>query len=73
MISEGLEVIGGLRWELAGTLTLMWLIVYFFIWKGIKTTGKVSAVPPLGFELYPIGLRCMPNVSQTWGKLPPLG
>jgi len=40
-ISDGLETIGGLRWELVGTLALIWLICYFCIWKGVKGTGKV--------------------------------
>ncbi|XP_046406470.1 sodium- and chloride-dependent creatine transporter 1-like [Ischnura elegans] len=40
-ISTGMDDVGGMQWELAGTLFLSWLLVYFCIWKGIKSSGKV--------------------------------
>nr|CAD7401056.1 unnamed protein product [Timema cristinae] len=42
-ISEGVEYVGGIRWELAGTLLLVWIMCYFCIWKGVKWTGKAHA------------------------------
>lgn len=39
-ISSGIEEIGSVRWELAGTLLLVWIICYFCIWKGVRWTGK---------------------------------
>ncbi|XP_071755839.1 sodium- and chloride-dependent GABA transporter 1 [Centroberyx gerrardi] len=39
--SDGIEDIGGLRWELFGLLTLAWVVVYLCIFKGVKSTGKV--------------------------------
>lgn len=40
-ISGGIEEVGALRWELALCLILSWIICYFCVWKGIKSTGKV--------------------------------
>lgn len=40
-ISDGIEHMGGMRWELALCLALAWFICYFCIWKGPKSTGKV--------------------------------
>ncbi|XP_037642347.1 sodium- and chloride-dependent GABA transporter 2-like isoform X6 [Sebastes umbrosus] len=40
-LSGGIEEMGSVRWDLAGCLLLSWIICYFCIWKGVKTTGKV--------------------------------
>ncbi|KAJ0003929.1 hypothetical protein NQD34_010143 [Periophthalmus magnuspinnatus] len=41
-ISTGIEDVGGLRWELVLCLILTWVICYFCVWKGIKSTGKAA-------------------------------
>lgn len=43
-ISDGIEHIGNLRWELALCLLAAWTICYFCIWKGTKSTGKVRVL-----------------------------
>ncbi|KAJ0068783.1 hypothetical protein NL108_010860, partial [Boleophthalmus pectinirostris] len=40
-ISDSIEHIGSLRWELALCLLLAWIICYFCVWKGVRSTGKV--------------------------------
>lgn len=37
-----MEDLGGMQWELLGTLTLSWIIVYLIIWKGLHASGKVK-------------------------------
>lgn len=41
-ISEGIEQIGSLRWELVLCLLLAWILCYFCVWKGVRSTGKVQ-------------------------------
>ncbi|KAJ0012157.1 hypothetical protein NQD34_013132, partial [Periophthalmus magnuspinnatus] len=40
-LSGGIEEMGGIRWDLAGCLLLSWIVCYFCIWKGVKSSGKV--------------------------------
>lgn len=40
--SRGLEDVGGIKWEIAVCLFFVFLTVYFALWKGIKSAGKVN-------------------------------
>ncbi|XP_022909360.2 sodium- and chloride-dependent GABA transporter ine isoform X1 [Onthophagus taurus] len=40
-ISDGLEDFGTLRWELVACLLCAWVLVYFGLWKSIKSSAKV--------------------------------
>ncbi|XP_034023846.1 sodium- and chloride-dependent GABA transporter 2-like [Thalassophryne amazonica] len=40
-LSGGIEELGSIRWEVLLCLIAMWIICYFCIWKGVKSTGKV--------------------------------
>nr|XP_027223828.1 sodium- and chloride-dependent GABA transporter ine-like [Penaeus vannamei] len=42
--SAGVEEAGSIRWELALALVAAWVLVYFCIWKSIKSSGKVVYV-----------------------------
>lgn len=41
-ISSGIDQIGSLNWDLVICLAVAWVICYFCIWKGVKSTGKVK-------------------------------
>lgn len=41
-ITNGIEDIGPVKWDLALCLLLVWVICFFCIWKGVKSTGKVN-------------------------------
>lgn len=41
-MSSGIEEIGHVQWELSLCLLLAWVICYFCIWKGVRSTGKVG-------------------------------
>ncbi|KAF7664344.1 hypothetical protein LDENG_00180200, partial [Lucifuga dentata] len=40
-ITGSIHELGNMRWELALCLLLSWIICYFCVWKGVKSTGKV--------------------------------
>uniref|UniRef100_A0A8C5BF82 Transporter n=1 Tax=Gadus morhua TaxID=8049 RepID=A0A8C5BF82_GADMO len=40
-ISPGIDQMGSLNWDLALCLFIAWIMCYFCIWKGVKSTGKV--------------------------------
>lgn len=40
-ISGGIEELNSIRWEILLCLIVMWIICYFCVWKGVKSTGKV--------------------------------
>uniref|UniRef100_A0A671QH30 Transporter n=1 Tax=Sinocyclocheilus anshuiensis TaxID=1608454 RepID=A0A671QH30_9TELE len=41
VLSDGIEQVGKINWEILLCLIVMWIICYFCIWKGVKSTGKV--------------------------------
>lgn len=84
-ISSGIDEVGGLQWELALCLLVMWIFCFFCIWKGIKSTGKsayiIALLPYISLTILLIrGLTlpgCMkglefylkPGTSQTTSRL----
>uniref|UniRef100_A0A8C6V0I7 Transporter n=1 Tax=Neogobius melanostomus TaxID=47308 RepID=A0A8C6V0I7_9GOBI len=40
-LSVGIDRIGNVRWDLALCLLLAWIVCYFCVWQGVKSTGKV--------------------------------
>lgn len=43
-ITDGIDHVGGLQWELVACLAIVWIICFFCIWKGIKSTGKSAYI-----------------------------
>jgi len=40
-LSSGIDEPGVVMWDLCLCLLLAWIVVYFCIWKGIRSSGKV--------------------------------
>ena len=40
-ITKGIDDLGEMRWELVGFLLLVWIVCYFTVFQGTKSTGKV--------------------------------
>ncbi|XP_073323777.1 sodium- and chloride-dependent GABA transporter 2-like [Pagrus major] len=43
-ISDGIEAIGNIQWDLSLCLLLAWVICYFCVWKGVRSTGKATYI-----------------------------
>lgn len=48
-ISTGIHDLGPVKWDLALCLLFVWVICFFCIWKGVKSTGKVGFSLDLNF------------------------
>lgn len=40
-LSSGVDVIGGLSWQVLAGLIVAWALVYFCVWKGVESISKV--------------------------------
>uniref|UniRef100_UPI00358E86DF sodium- and chloride-dependent taurine transporter-like isoform X2 n=1 Tax=Myxine glutinosa TaxID=7769 RepID=UPI00358E86DF len=40
-LTNGIDEVGELKWDLMLCMVAMWVVVFFCIWKGVKTSGKV--------------------------------
>ncbi|KAL7852755.1 hypothetical protein SRHO_G00185400 [Serrasalmus rhombeus] len=43
-VSDGVGELGSVHWRLALCLLAVWVVCYFCVWKGVKSTGKVVYV-----------------------------
>nr|XP_047929958.1 sodium-dependent serotonin transporter-like isoform X2 [Anser cygnoides] len=79
--SGGLYDVGGIRWQLLLCLFLIFTIVYFSLWKGVKTSGKVvwvtATLPYLVLLVLLVRGATLPGawrgvlfyLRPDWGKL----
>lgn len=42
--SNSMDDFGYPKWDLVLLVLLVWIIIYFSIWKGVKSTGKVNFI-----------------------------
>ncbi|XP_058478366.1 sodium- and chloride-dependent creatine transporter 1-like [Solea solea] len=80
-ISSGLDEPGRLNWEILLCLMAAWVIVYFCVWKGVKSTGKVvyitATFPYLALFILLVRGVTLPGaydgimyfISPDWSKL----
>ena len=40
-LSDGVNILGGINWTIFLSLLVVWVLVYFCVWKGTKSVGKV--------------------------------
>lgn len=72
-LTAKLDELGPVNWRLAVCLAIIWLVCYFCVWKGVKSTGKVSR-KHAGFNKlqnnYPPYGGCNPNCWSTFRCVP---
>ena len=39
--SEGIDILGGINWPILFSLLFIWILIYFCVWQGTKSVGKV--------------------------------
>jgi len=69
-----LEHLGNVNWQNVGCLGMIYLICYFSMWKGVKTSGKVKDKNKFYYiYFFPgrlvhgiISLCCINNSDGTW-------
>merc|ERR1719323_1689622 len=40
-ISDGIDTVGDIRWELLGYLVVAWVGAYLVVWKGLHNSSKI--------------------------------
>jgi len=67
MQSSGMDVTGGFQWGLLGAYTLTWIMVYFIVFQGVGSSGKVvyvtAIMPYVALTAFFIRAITLPNAS----------
>lgn len=67
-LSGGLSEPGEMNWQMIICLVTTWVVVYFCIWKGVKSTGKVMLAGGTCIRAYwheRTGLQNMPLLASA--------
>jgi len=66
--SSGLDDLGGMHWGMFAAFTASWLLVYFCVFNGIKTSGKVvyvtATLPYIALVVFFFRAVTLPNAGQ---------
>lgn len=57
-LSGGLHEPGDISYEMVLCLIATWIIVYFCMWKGVKSTGKVNYFLALAVQFMIFNVTC---------------
>lgn len=76
-ISDGIESMGSIRWELTLYLVVAWIFIYFIIWRGLHQSGKVSQKNEIHRKqrtrtLHLLAIACKDNVFKQLKKIKPV-
>ncbi|XP_028261202.1 sodium- and chloride-dependent GABA transporter 2-like [Parambassis ranga] len=61
-ISTGIEVLGNIQWDLCLCLLLAWVICYFCVWKGVRSTGKATYFTAT-FPIFMLAVLCIRGMT----------
>lgn len=68
--TDGIEILGGINWPSLWALLVVWILVYFCIWKGTKSVGKVVLysvpLPIILLGLLLLRAVTLPGFLQGW-------
>lgn len=69
--ADGLDRIGSVKWSLALCLLAVFLLVYFSLWKGVRSTGMVSLKLSIRIlnERKQISAHALYFYSRDWARL----
>lgn len=67
-LSGGLSEPGEMNWQMILCLVTTWVVVYFCIWKGVKSTGKVMLAG--GARIRAVGMREQNHNAWHYWLLP---
>jgi len=61
-MSDSIDNFGTPKWDLLGVVVLVWVFIYFAIWKGVKSTGKIVYVTAI-FPYFVIVIMLVRSVT----------
>ena len=63
-LSDGMDDLGPIKWSLALCVFAVFVLVYFSLWKGVRSTGKVITFS-FAFSSHPPSLKCLDQMGKS--------